>query len=206
MKIYTKTGDTGKTGIIGGRLEKDHPRVEASGTVDELNAYVGMAIACLAAQQSADMVRDLRAIQQMLCDCCCDLATITPKFREYRITPAKIADVETLLDDYAQETAALEDFILPGGSQAAAVLHLCRTVSRRAERRVVTLARQDEHLNPDVLRYLNRLSDLFFVLARVCNTRAGVAEVPYISANQFLNESNSLATEAQSAQRKKGSL
>jgi cob(I)alamin adenosyltransferase len=179
MKIYTKTGDNGTTGVIGGRLEKDHPRVEAYGTVDELNSFVGRTLAGLEDQRYADIVRDLGEIQQTLCDCCSDLATLTPKFREYSITPENVAEVEKRIDRYEQETEELEYFIIPGGSQAAADLHLCRTVSRRAERRVVTLSRQDEHLNQEVLRYLNRLSDLFFVLARVCNARAGVSDVHY---------------------------
>ena len=177
MKIYTKTGDKGKTGVIGGRLDKDHPRVEAYGTVDELNAFVGMAIACLEDQQYADIVKDLREIQQHLFDCCSDLATVNTKIREYRIKAKDVENIEERIDHYDQETEDVEYFIIPVGTQASAALHVCRTITRRAERRVVTLSREDESLNAEVLRYLNRLSDLFFVMARVCNARAGVSDV-----------------------------
>jgi cob(I)alamin adenosyltransferase len=180
MKIYTKMGDNGTTGVIGGRLEKDRPRLEAYGTIDELNSYVGMAIACLGDEKYADMVKDLGDIQQYLADCCGDLATLSAKFQEYRIKAEHVEAIERLIDHYDQEIDEIEYFILPGGSQAAAVLHLCRTVNRRAERRVVTLSRQEEQLNKEVIRYLNRLSDLFFVLARVCNARAGVPDVSSI--------------------------
>ena len=179
MKIYTKTGDAGTTGVIGGRLAKDHPRVEACGALDELNACVGLARANFTAAKDADIIRDLSAIQQALCDGCVDLATLNPEIQAYRLTGVHVAEVETRIDHYTRETAALDDFILPGGRPAAAMLHLCRTVCRRAERRIVTLARQAPPLNGEVLRYVNRLSDLFFVLARVCNARAGVADVPY---------------------------
>jgi cob(I)alamin adenosyltransferase len=180
MKIYTKTGDNGKTELIGGQLDKDHPRVEALGTVDELNSLIGLAITYLQEEYYADIVRDLGDIQQHLIDCCTELAMIEPKLWGSRICTDHVAALEKRIDHYNQEIRAIAQFILPGGNQAAAALHVCRTVTRRAERRVVTLSRQDEHLNQDVLRYFNRLSDLFFVLARVCNARAGVPDAPYI--------------------------
>jgi cob(I)alamin adenosyltransferase len=180
MKIYTKTGDNGKTEVIGGQLDKDHPRVEALGTVDELNSLIGMSVTYLQDEHYADIVRDLGDIQQHLIDCCTELAMIEPELWGSRISADHVAALEKRVDHYNQEIRAIEQFILPGGNQAAAALHVCRTVTRRAERRVVTLSRQDEHLNQDVIRYFNRLSDLFFVLARVCNARAGVPDAPYI--------------------------
>ncbi len=189
MKIYTKTGDKGKTSVIGGQLDKDHPRIEAYGTVDELNSVVGMAIACLEDEKYEDIARDLGEIQQQLFDCCSDLATVNSTIREYRITAENVEKIEEHIDHYDRETEDIEYFIIPGGTRASATLHVCRTVTRRAERRVVTLSRQDESLNEEVLRYLNRLSDLFFVMARVCNTRAGVPDVYYTRSKKAFRQS-----------------
>jgi cob(I)alamin adenosyltransferase len=178
MRIYTKTGDHGKTSVIGGRLEKDHPRVEAYGTVDEVNSLVGVAISCLE-ERDADLIADLAEIQQNLFDCCSDLATTDPAIREYRMTMEKVEEIEARIDCYDNETQDIEYFIIPGGIHCAAILHLCRTTTRRAERRVVTLEGEAESCNPVVKKYLNRLSDLFFAMARVGNTRAGVPDVYY---------------------------
>ena len=179
MSIYTKTGDSGQTGVIGGRLPKDHPRVAAYGTVDELNAFVGLAMAAFEDDRDADLIAVLSDIQQTLFDCCADLATLDVSRRPARITTARVESLECLIDQYDQETEPIEYFILPGGSRVSALLHVCRTIARRAERCVVTLTSAGDALNPEVMRYLNRLSDLFFVLARVGNTRAGVADSFY---------------------------
>lgn len=184
MKIYTKTGDEGITGALGGRLSKDHVRVEAYGTIDEMNASIGLAISFLGEEQFTDIKNDLFDIQQNLFMCCSDLATLDTNIREYRINEEHVEKIEKLIDHYDKQTEPIEHFIIPGGSQYAAILHVCRTVTRRAERRVITLEQHEEVVNPVVKKFLNRLSDLFFVLARVCNARAGVTDVQYIQGKK----------------------
>ena len=180
-KIYTKTGDTGDTGLFGGgRVAKDHPRVEAYGDVDELNAVLGMARAVELMPRVDEVLvpiqRDLFAIGALL-------ATPHPeKMREQlakaRIDEDRIAQLERAIDDCDSELEPLKSFIVPGGTPKAAALHVARTVCRRAERNVVRL-RHVEDIPQLVVIYLNRLSDLFFVLARVANRRAGAGEVTW---------------------------
>ena len=185
MRIYTKTGDKGETSIIGGRVTKDDIRVEAYGTVDELNSFVGLAVAQLAGEQFADIKEDLEKIQHELFDCGGDLASIS-KRREWKLTEEAIAYLEERIDAFMEETPDLERFILPGGTEAAATVHLARTVTRRAERLVVTLVKTNEDIPELPLKYLNRLSDYFFALARVINYRSDVADVEYVrSAKVF---------------------
>ncbi|CAI9395678.1 cob(I)yrinic acid a,c-diamide adenosyltransferase [Niallia sp. Sow4_A1] len=185
MRIYTKTGDKGETSIIGGRVSKDDIRVEAYGTVDELNSFVGLAVAQLAGEQFADIKEDLEKIQHELFDCGGDLASIS-KRREWKLTEEAIAYLEERIDAFMEETPDLERFILPGGTEAAATVHLARTVTRRAERLVVTLVKTNEDIPELPLKYLNRLSDYFFALARVINYRSDVADVEYVrSAKVF---------------------
>lgn len=178
MKIYTRTGDAGKTSIIGGRVDKDDVRVEAYGTVDELNCFVGQAMCFLNPDTNADLLGDLLQIQHELFDCGHDLAIAKTGVREYKVTAAMTTNLETLIDKYDAMTPDITKFILPGGSRASAALHVCRTVCRRAERCVVTLARTGD-INEDVRNYLNRLSDLFFTVARTANHREGVEDVSY---------------------------
>jgi cob(I)alamin adenosyltransferase len=183
MKIYTKTGDDGETGLFGGpRVRKNCPRIEAYGTVDELNAVVGMVRAqSLSADQRlpADLDGLLARIQNELFDLGAQLATPDPaKFGIAGATEAHVAALEGEIDRYEAELEPLKQFILPGGTPAAAALHLARTVCRRAERCTVTLA-ETETISPGAVIYLNRLSDLLFVLARAANRRAGVADVPW---------------------------
>ncbi|GAC1513976.1 MAG: cob(I)yrinic acid a,c-diamide adenosyltransferase [Gemmatimonadaceae bacterium] len=181
LKIYTKTGDTGSTGLFGGgRVQKDDLRVEAYGDVDELNAAIGMARA-LELMPRVDEVlvplqRDLFSIGALL-------ATPEPdKMRDQlakaRIDDGRIAQLERAIDAGERELEPLTAFILPGGTSKAAALHVARTVCRRAERRAVALDRTTP-LPPLVIVYLNRLSDLLFVLARVSNRRAGTGEVTW---------------------------
>jgi cob(I)alamin adenosyltransferase len=180
-KIYTKTGDTGDTGLFGGgRVAKDHPRVEAYGDIDELNAVLGMARAVELMPRVDEVLvpiqRDLFAIGALL-------ATPHPeKMREQlakaRIDEDRIAQLEHAIDDCDNELEPLKSFIVPGGTPKAAALHVARTVCRRAERNVVRL-RRDEDIPQLVVIYLNRLSDLLFVLARVANRRAGAGEVTW---------------------------
>ena len=171
-RIYTKSGDQGETGLGDGtRVAKDHPRVEAYGAVDELNAVLGLLLAQgLGSGEHGELAAQLRAIQNDLFDVGADLCVPeTPEATGgLRIRPEQVTRLENLIDRYNEPLQPLTSFVLPGGSLASAWCHLARTVCRRAERHVVTLARH-ERLNPQIVIYLNRLSDLLFVLGRVCN-------------------------------------
>lgn len=185
MRIYTKTGDKGQTSIIGGQVDKDDIRVEAYGTVDELNSFVGMAVAQLKGEIFQDIMEDLEKIQHELFDCGGDLASISEK-RPLKLVEEAVYYLEKRIDTFMDETPALEKFILPGGSEAASTIHVARTITRRAERLVVTLMKADEQIPTLPLQYLNRLSDYFFALARVINYRSKVEDVEYIrSAKVF---------------------
>lgn len=173
-KIYTRTGDTGQTGLYGGgRVSKDDPRVEAYGTVDEANSALGVLAAHLDGEQAAAIL----AAQRTLFDIGAELATPKPG-RVPGVTGAQVEALENLIDRWESELPSLRQFILPGGAPPAAFCHVVRSVVRRAERRTVTLARSAE-VNPEILRYLNRLSDCLFVLARLLNHRRGIADVPW---------------------------
>ncbi len=168
MKIYTKTGDKGETGLFGGdRVAKDTPRIEAYGTVDELNSLIGI-IRALRLGKKIDRV--LLEIQNDLFVLGADLATRKANKRLLipRISRSHIASVEKAIDSFQLLLPPLKVFILPGGTAAASHLHYARTVCRRAERSAVRLSRTEE-INESILVYLNRLSDLFFVLARYAN-------------------------------------
>lgn len=181
MKIYTRTGDKGMTGVIGGRVKKDAIRVEAYGTVDELNSFVGQALTLMDSTTHADMIAELTEIQHELFDAGGDLAFVkAPEGMElsFKINPLMTERLEKQIDAYDAECPPLKRFVLPGGTPLSASLHVCRTVARRAERRVVTLA-DLEPINEEVRRYLNRLSDYFFAVARAANVRAGVGDVEY---------------------------
>jgi cob(I)alamin adenosyltransferase len=178
MNIYTRTGDAGQTGIIGGRVDKDDIRVEAYGTVDELNCFVGQARSLLSDAKYDDLRGDLLQIQHELFDCGHDLALVKTGLYPFKVFAEMVDNLETWIDKYDAETKDLQRFILPGGSMLSSTLHVCRTVCRRAERIVVTLARSQE-INPEVRRYLNRLSDLLFTVARSGNLREGIADVEY---------------------------
>jgi len=170
-RIYTRTGDDGTTGLgDGNRIRKDHARVEAYGTVDEANSAIGMILAVPGVP--ADVARCLTEIQHDLFDLGGELCIPGTKV----IKAEQIAQLEQILDGFNDPLPALKDFILPGGGPAAAACHLARTVVRRAERRVWTLA-ESESVNVEVPRYLNRLSDLLFVLARVLARHETGAEV-----------------------------
>lgn len=185
MKWYTRKGDSGRTSVIGGRVRKDDARVEAYGTIDELNSFVGLAEAALRrGDRLGDIADELIAIQQELFDCGADLA-YADKPEVFKMTMEPVDRLERMIDALDGEAPPLARFILPGGSEAAALLHVCRTVCRRAERRVATLA-ADHPVNDAVLAYLNRLSDWFFVAARAVNARLGVPDTEYErSANVF---------------------
>ncbi|MEC2055304.1 cob(I)yrinic acid a,c-diamide adenosyltransferase [Peribacillus psychrosaccharolyticus] len=185
MKIYTRTGDKGKTSVIGGRVDKDDIRVESYGTVDEVNSYIGKAVTELNPDLFSDVIADLEKIQHELFDCGGDLATISEKAPE-KLSEDAITYLEERIDIFIEEAPELEKFILPGGSVPAATLHIARTVTRRAERLVVSLTKTGVPVSPLSLQYLNRLSDYLFALARVVNFRLGVKDVEYArSANVF---------------------
>ena len=178
-KIYTKTGDDGTTGlVVGGRVRKDDLRVEAYGTVDEANAAVGLCvIACATDREPAAGIGGvLRAVQHDLFDLGADLATpYTPKESAspgsmLRVVESQTLRLEHTIDRYNEALSPLTSFVLPGGTPLGASLHLARTIVRRAERLAVALQAKDPSgLNPEAVRYLNRLSDLLFVLGRAAN-------------------------------------
>lgn len=176
-KIYTRTGDDGTTGLgTGDRIPKDSIRVEAYGEVDEANAAIGLAVvACeQGGETGARLAGILRGIQQDLFDLGADLCIpIEPgetQGSKLRVQPVQTGHLEELIDEFNDNLPSLNSFILPGGTEMAATLHIARTIVRRAERRAVTLARTDEKgTGAEPVRYLNRLSDLLFVLSRVAN-------------------------------------
>jgi cob(I)alamin adenosyltransferase len=171
-KVYTRTGDTGETSLVGGkRVSKASLRVDSYGEVDELNSVIGFARARLA---DRDVDEALGLIQNDLFTLGADLASPT-EVEVPRINESFIAALEEMSDRFLTELDPLKEFILPGGGEAGAALHLARTVARRAERRVVELAGAEE-VTPSAIVYLNRLSDLLFILARVVNKRARVPE------------------------------
>ena len=180
MKIYTRTGDAGQTGLFGGgRVSKTHPRVEAYGDVDELNAALGLARSIELMPRVDEIIvpvqRDLFAIGALLATP--DHDKMKRQLEKASIDERRIRELEQAIDDGDAELEPLRSFIVPGGTPKAAALHVARTVCRRAERRVVALD-QDE-LPAIVVVYLNRLSDLLFTLARVANRRAGAGEVTW---------------------------
>ena len=185
MKWYTRKGDSGRTSIIGGRVRKDDVRVEAYGTIDELNSFVGLAEAALRREDRlGDLADELLLIQQELFDCGSDLA-YADKPEVFKMSMEPVERLERQIDALDGEAPLLSRFILPGGSEAAALLHVCRTVCRRAERRAATLA-AEKPVNDAVPAYLNRLSDWFFVAARAVNARLGVRDTEYArSADVF---------------------
>lgn len=185
MRLYTKTGDKGETSLIGGRVYKDDIRVEAYGTIDELNSFVGLAQAeAEKHERLAELAEQLIDIQQELFDCGSDLA-YAKAGAPYKMGDEPARRLEAWIDRYIQEAPEVTKFILPGGSILSSTLHVCRTVCRRAERRVVTLSR-GHSINQDVLIYINRLSDYFFAAARAANAKLGVPDTEYVrSAEVF---------------------
>jgi cob(I)alamin adenosyltransferase len=180
MKIYTKTGDSGETGLFGGaRVHKDSVRVNAYGSVDELNAAIGVAVGTAHPRQRSKLLE----IQADLFALGAELACTPGKAHKLSSNLLQDADATRLegwIDESEQGLTPLRNFVLPGGCAAAAQLHLARTVCRRAERDVLALDRS-EPVRPEPRVYLNRLGDLLFVLARCENAEAGVADVPWNS-------------------------
>lgn len=180
MKIYTRTGDKGETSLFGGkRLPKDAPRIESYGTVDELNSVIGI---CRSLNNQSEIDSVLENIQQDLFILGTELATPedSKKSPIRLISEEDIFRIEKLIDAFETRLSPLKNFILPGGDQCAAMLHYARTVCRRAERSLVNLDRQ-ESIRPITITYLNRLSDLLFVIARLSNSLSKTPEIKWIS-------------------------
>ena len=179
MRIYTKTGDTGETGLFDGtRVSKNDPRVDAYGDVDELSAWIGLTrsddLPADVDERLGGIQRDLFALGSMLAD---PTHRIAKRVDKATLTPASVKSLEGAIDAFETELPPLKRFIFAGGTSAASRLHLARAVCRRAERGVVGLGA--DAVDPLAIQYLNRLSDLLFVMARVLNRRAGVAEVEW---------------------------
>jgi cob(I)alamin adenosyltransferase len=176
MKIYTKTGDHGRTRLLGGRsVAKDHARIEAYGSVDELNAILGLARSEV---RDSDFDQLLESLQNELFVVGAELASADSV--QHSVADRQVAALEGAIDRYEKGLTPLRQFILPGGTRLSATLHVARTVCRRAERCVVALYDMDgERVSDTVLRYLNRLGDLLFVLARTANALDGVRDVAW---------------------------
>ncbi|MBK7630717.1 MAG: cob(I)yrinic acid a,c-diamide adenosyltransferase [Ignavibacteriales bacterium] len=181
MKIYTKTGDTGETGLFGGtRVLKNDLRLNAYGSIDELNSFVGLTILEVNCVEIKNVLMDL---QNKLFVLGSDLATPETeknvKLNITRLPDSYILDTEKTIDDFEANLDELKNFILPGGSKGSALLHICRTISRRAEREVVAL-KNTEHIGENIVIFLNRLSDLFFVLSRFENKYLNIPDTKWI--------------------------
>jgi len=184
MKIYTKTGDEGETGLFGGgRVRKDHPRISAYGTVDELNSVIGWVRSFASTAVIPEISSFLAKIQNDLFDIGAVLATpdrekLQDKAKAF-VTEKDVAAIESAIDAMETGLEPLKAFVLPGGSELAARCHLARTVCRRAEREIVTLGGL-ESVDPEIVIYVNRLSDYFFVLARWANKKEGIPDAEWM--------------------------
>jgi cob(I)alamin adenosyltransferase len=181
VKIYTKTGDKGETGLFGGgRVSKSTSRLNAYGTIDELNSFIGLAITEVSCDEIKNILVDL---QNKLFVVGSDLATPeidkNKKLKISRTPESYILEIEQAIDSFEAKLDELKNFILPGGSRGAALLHVCRTISRRAEREVVVL-KNAEQIGQNILIFLNRLSDLFFVLSRFENKHSNIPDTKWI--------------------------
>jgi cob(I)alamin adenosyltransferase len=176
MKIYTRTGDSGETSVIGGnRLPKHHPRIEAYGTVDELIAWIGL---LRSEEQDCARAEELTTVQSALMSCCTVIATPPSATLPEGVTISDTSDLEQSIDKMESKLPPLKSFILPGGNRAAANTNIARCVCRRAERAVLRL-NETEKVDHDVIKYLNRLSDYLFMLTRCLTYESGNEEVKW---------------------------
>lgn len=203
-RLYTRSGDDGTTGLFGGgRVSKDHPRVEAYGTIDELNAAIGLVAAEVQREEAARLGTRPAAgvhapklnslllhifvdLQSRLFDIGADLATPEGSKQEakiLRISDEQVAEVEKWIDEIDSGNAPMKSFVMPGGTELAARLHLARTICRRAERAMIHL-RHTEPVSGGAIIYINRVSDMLFAMARRVNKEAGVADVPWVPAKK----------------------
>ena len=189
MKLYTRTGDDGSTGLFSGqRVSKDHPRVEAYGTVDELNACIGLAGAACDPDRSlhARFIEIFSELQSRLFDIGADLATPEGAKHEakvLRIADEHVQEAERWIDEIDGGNEPMKSFIMPGGTELSARLHVARTVCRRAEREMIRLS-HSEPVGEGAIRYVNRVSDLLFAMARRANADAGIADVKWVPAKK----------------------
>lgn len=184
MQLYTKTGDKGLTMLVGGqKVAKDSPRVNAYGTLDELNSWVGYTISCM--EEGDELIAELMELQHYIFDCSSDLSTPHGVY-PYKVDETLVKWIEERIDTYADVPPALETFVLQGGDKIASMVHVARTIARRAERLIVETMWTAE-INNQALVFVNRLSDYFFALARVINFRKGVADVPYNRSAKVFN-------------------
>jgi len=186
VKIYTKTGDKGQTSLLrGGRVPKHHPRVEVYGTMDELNSQIGFVRSL---NDDNDVEQKLAWLQERLHVLCSDVAASPSETEEDanipRISAENVKHLERMIDEMDEDLPQLTHFILPGGNPAGAALHVARTICRRGERRLTEIVELGEAINEESLRFVNRLSDTLFTLARWTNKRAGQAEKPWIGKDQ----------------------
>lgn len=198
MQLYTRIGDKGQTKLVGNyTIAKDSARVTAYGATDELNSLIGVTVTY--EEVWPELKDELQQIQQFLFDCGNDLATPQTKRYPYRVDEKPTLWLESRIDVYAKEPDPIEAFILPGGSKLGAQMHHLRTVARRVERDIVTFFnkmaegeyetdREESDPNPEVLKFVNRLSDYFFALARVANYRAGVKDIDYERSGKVFHE------------------
>ncbi|MCL5432648.1 MAG: cob(I)yrinic acid a,c-diamide adenosyltransferase [Patescibacteria group bacterium] len=174
LKIYTKKGDKGKTSLFGGKcVQKSNPRVEAYGTIDELNSVIGVAIA---QAQNSKVKSNLAAVQNDLFIISAELANTKYKAKDKKYLGKRTGDLEKEIDKMVDELPELHNFIIPGGGEAGSFIHFCRAICRRAERRVVGLSKK-EKINNEIIVYLNRLSDFLFISARFINKSENKKEV-----------------------------
>ena len=176
-KVYTRTGDQGETSLVGGvRIKKSHIRLEAYGTVDELSAHLGMLVAMMKnGEERAFIIR----VQNNLFNVCTHLATDqskTPLYPSAHLADGEIAALEQRIDNLMKQLPERQGFVLPGGMPAACQAHICRTVCRRAERRIAALA-EEAQIAPEMQQFVNRLSDYLFVLAKIINFNEGKSEI-----------------------------
>jgi cob(I)alamin adenosyltransferase len=181
MKIYTKTGDKGETGLFGGeRVSKNNLRLNAYGSIDELNSFLGLAIIEVTSEEIKNVLIDL---QNKLFVLGADLATPetekNAKLKITRLPDLYISGIEQTIDKFEERLDELKNFVLPGGSRGSALLHICRTISRRAEREIVAL-KNAEYIGDNIVIFLNRLSDLFFVLSRFENKYSNIPDTKWI--------------------------
>ncbi|AXY26103.1 ATP:cob(I)alamin adenosyltransferase [Suicoccus acidiformans] len=185
MQLYTRTGDKGYTSIIGGqKVAKDSNRVIAYGTLDELNSIVGIAVSLI--QEDEVLSDDLQQIQQFLFDCGSDIAT-PHGYAEYRLNKDHTLWLESRVDYYSDKAPSVQSFILPGGTTLASVLHFARTVARRAERDIVHF-QWDNDMNSEVVRFVNRLSDYFYAIARYVNANESKDDVFYERSGKVFHQ------------------
>lgn len=187
MKIYTKTGDKGITKLVGGHsVSKDSDRVESYGTIDELNSWLGYTISQLSKEQEV-FKKELEELQQLLFDVGTDLSTVLEDGRPLKVQQESVTWLEERIDFYTQQSPDIERFILPGGCQGASMVHVARTIARRGERHIVRLS-ATAAINPEVIVFVNRLSDYFYALARYMNVQMGQEDVFYTRGEKVFHK------------------